>query len=182
MARVPYLQREEIAEPFRYLLDERPINLVRAVAHCPDGLEQFQNTGKWILSKTTLNPRLREMAIIRVGYLLGNDYEYSHHLQLSETAAVSDRDRHAVGDPAAYDDELDQVTKLVLRATDEITLNCVLKDETWAPLVRSLGTRTAVELVLTIANCNAVSRVLGALEVDVEPEYMPFLERFPLPR
>jgi alkylhydroperoxidase family enzyme len=38
-----------------------------------------------------------------------------------------------------------------------------------------------VDLTMVIAFYNGVVRLLGALEIDVEPEYAPELEKHPLP-
>ena len=38
-----------------------------------------------------------------------------------------------------------------------------------------------VDLVVTIGFYNAVVRVLASLEIDVEPDYQPYLDEFPLP-
>ena len=39
-----------------------------------------------------------------------------------------------------------------------------------------------VDLVMVIAFYNGVVRLLGALEIDVEPEYSVELEKHPLPK
>ena len=36
-----------------------------------------------------------------------------------------------------------------------------------------------VDLTLTIGFYNAVVRVLATLQIDVEPDYQPYLDRFP---
>jgi hypothetical protein len=38
-----------------------------------------------------------------------------------------------------------------------------------------------VDLTLTIGFYNAVVRVLATLQIDVEEEYAPYLQQFPLP-
>jgi hypothetical protein len=38
-----------------------------------------------------------------------------------------------------------------------------------------------VDLIVTIGFYCGVVRVLGSLEIDVEAEYAPYLERFPFP-
>jgi alkylhydroperoxidase family enzyme len=38
-----------------------------------------------------------------------------------------------------------------------------------------------VDLLVAIAHYNGIVRLLSALQVDVEPEYLPYLEKFPLP-
>jgi alkylhydroperoxidase family enzyme len=177
MARVPYLDRADLDEPYQHLLD-RPINLVRALAHSPDGLARFQGTGEWMLQRSSVDQRLRELAIMRVGYTTGSEYEYSHHLRISESCGVSDEDRAAVSDPDGR--ALEPAARLVLTAADEITWNLRLKDRTWRSLTAELGVRAAVELVLIVAHYNAVVRVLGALNIDVEPDYASYLDRYPL--
>lgn len=178
MARVPYLGAGDLDEPYRHWLD-RPINLVRALAHSPDGLARFQGTGEWMLRRSSVDPRLRELAIMRIGFTTASEYEYSHHLRISEESGVSDADRAAVGDPSRQE-ALDPAARTVLTAADEITWARRLTDRTWRSLAAELGLQAAVELVLIIAHYNAVVRVLGALDIDVEPEYAAYLEQYPL--
>jgi len=44
-----------------------------------------------------------------------------------------------------------------------------------------LGNELVIDLTVTIAFYNAVVRVLGTLQIDVEDDYMPYLQQFPLP-
>ena len=44
-----------------------------------------------------------------------------------------------------------------------------------------LGEEHTVDLLLVISFYNAVVRMLYTLEIDVEDEYLPLLEEFPLP-
>jgi alkylhydroperoxidase family enzyme len=68
MARVPYLDKADLAPENRDLLS-RNINLYRVLAHSPNGLRSFSALGKFIRHQSRLDPRLREMAILQVGYL-----------------------------------------------------------------------------------------------------------------
>jgi alkylhydroperoxidase family enzyme len=52
---------------------------------------------------------------------------------------------------------------------------------TYASLQSALGNEQVVDLTITIAFYCAVVRVLATLQIDVEPDYMPYLERWPLP-
>ncbi len=49
------------------------------------------------------------------------------------------------------------------------------------PCKHELGNEQVVDLTLTIGFYNAVVRVLATLQIDVEPDYMPYLQKFPLP-
>ena len=46
----------------------------------------------------------------------------------------------------------------------------------------ALGNEQLTELVVIVGYYNLVVRYLATMEIDVEPEYMQYLERFPLPK
>ena len=52
---------------------------------------------------------------------------------------------------------------------------------TWAVLEAGLGAEHLVDLIVTIGFYCGVVRILASLEIAVEPEYMTYLEQFPLP-
>ncbi len=54
-------------------------------------------------------------------------------------------------------------------------------DETFEVLRASLDNECLTDLVLTIAFYCGVVRLLETLAIEVEDEYLPYLEEFPLP-
>jgi hypothetical protein len=52
---------------------------------------------------------------------------------------------------------------------------------TFTTIQSIIGNEQVVDLTITIAFYCAVVRVLATLEIDVEPDYRPYLERWPLP-
>ena len=80
MARVPYLDPSDLAPEHRDLL-KRPINLHRALAHSPNALQSMNGLATFIRQDSGLDPRLRELAILQVGYLARAPYEWSHHVK-----------------------------------------------------------------------------------------------------
>jgi AhpD family alkylhydroperoxidase len=177
-ARVPYLDADDLGEADRALL-RRPINLFRALANNPDGLREFQRVGEWIRHHGQLDARLRELAILRVGYVTRCAYEFSHHVRIGQEFGLTADDINLVRRPAAGP-AADEGAAVVIRAATEITTDLGLADETWQRLADLLGTECAVELVLVVAHYCAVVRVLNTLKVDVEPEYEQYLREFPL--
>jgi alkylhydroperoxidase family enzyme len=57
-----------------------------------------------------------------------------------------------------------------------------MSDATFAALEKALGREQVIDLTLAIAFYNSVVRILGTLQIDVEPEYQRYLEEHPLPR
>lgn len=68
MARLPYLEKSDLAPEHRDLF-QREIALYKLLAHSPGALRAFQGLGRFIRHGSTLDPRLRELAILQVGYL-----------------------------------------------------------------------------------------------------------------
>src|SRR5260370_16782922 len=120
MARVPYLQKPDLAAADQDVL-ARDITLHRALAHSPKGARAFLGVGKFIRHQSRLDPRLREMAILQVGYLARSPYEYSHHIKIGRNFGVSDDDvRAMIAQTAGKTSPLNPLAKPVLRAPRDL--------------------------------------------------------------
>jgi alkylhydroperoxidase family enzyme len=180
MARVPYINQSELSTEYRDLLT-RPANVFRALANSPDLLRAYMQFGMWMRTQCELDPRLRELAILQVGYMMKNEYEYSHHLKIAGDYGVTDEDiRALIASNEGKPNELGEVERLVLAASQQMTDDGTITDEVWAALSNHLDVARIVELVMivTFYGCNA--RVLSTLQVDLEPEYAHYLTTFPL--
>jgi alkylhydroperoxidase family enzyme len=181
VALVPYLSESDLAEDDRPLLAD-PFNLYRALANSPDALRHFMVLGQWIRRRSELDPRLRELAILQVGYVTATPYQWSHHVKVGRDFGVSDADiRDVIAATAGEEHALGEVETLVLRAAREIAADGRMSEETWKALLDHLGDARMVDLTIVISHVSAVSRILNTLRIDVEPEFQQYLEEFPLP-
>jgi hypothetical protein len=181
MARIPYLEPADLAPEDQDLL-KRPIWLFKALVNSPKAARAFSGLGGYIRYGSKLDPRLREMAILQVGWLARSPYEWSHHVKLGHDFGVSDADVQAlIDDTAGKPTTLDPLTRLVLLAAREMTQGGAMTDATFAALQAQLGNALMVDLTIAIATYNAVVRILATLGIEVEPEYRPYLDKFPLP-
>ncbi len=182
MARIPYLDKKDLRREDQDLL-ARDINLVRALVHSPAGARAFGALAAFIRFKSRLDPRLRELAILQVGYAARSPYEYSHHVKIGREFGVSDDDLRAMAEETAgRSSHLEPLAKAVLRAAREMTLGFAISDSTFAELRAEMDNERLIDLVMTIAVYTGVVRLLASLEIDVEPEYQRYLDEFPLPR
>ena len=182
MARIPYLDKSDLKPEFQDLLS-RNINLYRALAHSPNGLRSFSALGKFVRHQSRLDPRLRELAILQVGYLTRSPYEYSHHIKIGRDFGVTDDDvRALIDETAGRKTVLDPLTKAVLRAAREMTTDMAVADDTFEALRKGLDNECLTDLVVTIAFYNGVVRLLATMQIDVEPDYLHYLDEFPLPK
>ena len=181
MARLPYLTKADLAPDDQDVL-EREINLNRILAYSPKAARAFARLGGFIRFQSKLDTRLRELAILQVGYLARSPYEYSHHIKLGRDFGVSDDDIRAIADETAgRPSQLEPLARAVLAAARELTTRPSISGELFAELSDGLGNELLLDLIMTISFYNGVVRLLGAVEMDVEPEYLHYLEEFPLP-
>ena len=181
MARVPSLSPETVAPEHRALL-ARPIALNLALVNSPGALRAFDGLGAYIRHRSTLDGRLRELAILQVGYLARAPYEWSHHIKIGHEFGVTDADIHAlIAESEGRASPLAPRDRAVLAAAREITAEGAVSAATWAVLEGAFSAEHLVDLVVTIGFYCGVVRVLASLEIAVEPEYMTYLEQFPLP-
>jgi alkylhydroperoxidase family enzyme len=181
MARVPYKTAADLSADDQDLLS-RDYNIYRALANSPKGARQFIGLTQFLRHHSRLDGRLRELAILQVGYMTSEPYEFSHHVDVAREFGVTDEDIDAIAEETAgRQSTLEPLARAVLRAAREMTDELTISDATFAELRQDLDDEGLTDLALAIAFYNGVVRVLGALAIDVEPEFQPILERFPLP-
>jgi alkylhydroperoxidase family enzyme len=181
MARLPYLDKSDVLPEHQDLL-ARNINLYRLLAHSPRAARSLNTLARFIRDGSRLDPRLRQLAILQVGYVTRSAYEYSHHIRISREFEVSDDDILAIAEETAgRTTSLEPLARAVLRAARELTLDVALSDDTFDALHQGLDPERLTDLIITIGHYNSLVRVLAATRIDVEDEYLPYLDEFPLP-
>ena len=68
MARLPYLEADQVAPEYRDML-KRNTNLHKLLVNSPDMARAFNGVGGYIRFQSKLDPRLRELAILQVGWI-----------------------------------------------------------------------------------------------------------------
>jgi alkylhydroperoxidase family enzyme len=182
MARLPYLDKSDLLPEHQDLL-ARNINLYRLLAHSPRAARSLNTLARFIRDGSRLDPRLRQLAILQVGYVTRSPYQYSHHIRISRDFEVSDDDIRAIAEETAgRPTALDPLAKAVLRAARQITQAVEVSDDTFAALRQGLDNERLTDLFITIAYYNGLVRLMAAMQIDVEPEFLAYLDQFPLPR
>lgn len=180
MARLPYLEKADLADEHKDLLN-RDITLFKCMTHSPNATRAFQGLGGYIRHKSRLDPRLREIAILAVGWITQAPYEWSHHVKIGQDFGVTEDDiRGLIAECDGQPNSLEPVAKLIVKAAREMTEKLAVSDETFAALKSHFDNERLTDLVITMAFYNAVVRYLGSMRIDVEASYQPYLDKFPL--
>ena len=90
-------------------------------------------------STNSLQPRQRELLLMRIGVLCRSEYEYAAHHRAGRQAGLTEADvaRILAGPDSAGGDPLDTA---LLRAADELFENDVVSSNTWAALAKGGST------------------------------------------
>lgn len=181
MTRLPYLDPADLAPEDRALL-VRPVNLYRAMVNSPGMTRAFLGLAQHIRHVSALDGRLRELAILQVGWVARSAYEWSHHVAISRDFGVTDADILAIAVESRGEvSGLEPAARAVLRAAREMAEGDLSPDG-FAALAEHLDTAGITDLLVIIAFYAGVVRFLAAARIEVEPEYQRHLDQFPLPQ
>jgi alkylhydroperoxidase family enzyme len=184
MTRLHYLGADELqGEPdhIRQILGLDNVDALRAIANSKGALRAVLGFIEWI-GTSSLDVRLRELAILEVGYTTTTAYEWAHHVLLGRDRGLSSDDIHAIGEEfCGRQTHLGTTEVVVLRAAREMTLDLAVSDETFAALEAGLSAEEIVDLVAIVSFYNGVVRSIGALAIPLETDLERVLAEFPLP-
>ncbi len=144
-----------------------PINVLRMFASTGDMFPAVLAMVKAIFYTKDIDPRLREIIVLRCAHLLDCPYEWQANMVMAPNAGVTADEIAAVGSDGPVASR-DPAIRLICRATDEFTRGATLKDETLAELIAAHGPRLASKYILAIAWFNLLSRFLNATRVPLE--------------
>jgi alkylhydroperoxidase family enzyme len=181
MARLPYLEPDQVAPEYRDML-KRNTNLHKLLVNSPDMARAFSGLGGYIRFKSKLDTRLRELAILQVGWMEKSEYEFTHHVKIGKEFGVTDEDiKGLMAETEGKPSNLEPLTKAVLRGAREMVKDLAMSDATFAEIKKDLSNEHMTDLVLTIAFYCAVVRVLATMQIDNEPQYKEVLKQYPIP-
>ncbi len=165
---VPLPNPEDLPAEVRERLSALPpLNVFRMAANAPANFLPFLEFASSILFATGLDPREREIAILRVAHSTGSVYEWTQHRILAKNEGLSDAEIEII-DGDGEVSGLDDTGNLLCRVADEISRDVKLSDEALASILDHYGTRTATELIFVCSYFNMLSRFLESTRVELE--------------
>ena len=172
MARIGYPDdsNPEVAALRAQIIAERGKlhNLYRLLLNSPPVAQGWLNFLTAIRQKTTIDPAIRELSILRIAIINKADYEFSSHVPFALAAGLTQQQVDAI---AQWEGSklFSEVQRAVLLYTDSMTRDVHVPDDVFNQVHPYFNYRGMTELTATIAAYNLVSRFLEALHVDPEP-------------
>jgi len=170
MSRIPYFDVETATGKHAEFLDKlKPhLNIYRMLANSEAGLKGFIRMGNSLLYRCELDPKLRELAIVRVGRLSRAAYEVFQHERIAREVGVEEAKIAALRDATIEAPAFSDQDKAVLRFTDDVVRNVKASDKTLKAVEAFLSPGAVVELTLTIGYYMMVCRFLETTGVEGE--------------
>jgi 4-carboxymuconolactone decarboxylase len=170
MSRLPPVNERsnpELASVFAEIAGSRGwvSNVMRALAHAPEGLRRFASLGDYARYRTMLSGRQREIVILIAGRNVG--YAWTHHAPLGRQAGLSDSEVDTIGAghvPDSFGDQDAALARLVLEATSGKPVSSV----SFAAARQALSPREITDALLISAFYTTVAMVIGTMGVELE--------------
>jgi alkylhydroperoxidase family enzyme len=141
-------------------------NLLATLVRHPTLTRAFLRFNNHLLFSSTLSPRLRELAVLRVAHLSNSEYEWRHHVRMGGEVGLTEDVIEGIQRGQAAD-ELDRA---VLHAVDELQEKSNVSDETWTVLSDHLDERQRMDLVFTIGCYGALAMAINTFGVAPDEE------------
>jgi len=169
MARLAYVAPDgDVTDRIRQRRGGKLTALDGVLLHSPPFADGWNGMLGAVRGASTLPADIRELAILRVASRNGADYEWVAHEPLARQAGLGDEQIAAirVNGGGGAGGGLSPAQWAALAYADAMTMHVTVPDEVFDAVRAHFGEQELLELTVTVAAYNMVSRVLVALQVS----------------
>jgi len=169
MALLPYLEDKDASPEVLKMLTARPVvlNVQRMTANAQGIFAQRNRLSNALFTQIKLDPRLREIAILRTAKDCHSVYEWTQHVPAAKHVGVTDEQIAAIENwPAAQC--FSELERLVLQLTGEVNASVKGSRATVEGLKRHLSPGEIIELLIIIGHWRQTASILETTEVELE--------------
>ena len=145
---------------------ESASNILSTFVRHPDLTKAFLRFNVHLLYQSTLPPRLRELAILRVAHRTDSKYEWAQHVKIGQREGLTEDEIAGVQRGEAAD----EFDRTVLAGVDELLDKFELSDATWSALGERFDERQRMDFVFTVGCYITVAMALNTFGVELEQE------------
>ena len=144
-------------------------NALSTLMHHPALAGPFLRYNNVLLQTPALDPRARELVVLRVAWRTRSRYEWVQHLRLAPRFGITPEEIAAVTEGAGAGAWTPLETDL-LAATDQLIDGYRVEDDTWVRLAEQLDERQLVELVFVVGTYTALAMAFKSFGLELDPE------------
>lgn len=151
------------------------LNIERLWARHPALVHAQRPYQRYLNQESLLPLRDRELVILRLAWRSRSEYEWGHHVVISQRCGVSSEDVARVGEGPKAQGWSDH-ERAVLRATDELFDDTVVAETTWAELAGHYSTPQLLDFLSVVGRYWTVAIVVNSAGLQLEPGVAGFPE------
>jgi 4-carboxymuconolactone decarboxylase len=122
-----------------------------------------------LLNTPSLEPRLRELVVLRVAWRTRSNYEWVQHVRMASSLAITTTEIDAVADGADAD-VWSPLEADALAATDQLLDHHRIDDDTWARLAEHLDERQLMEVTFVVGTYTCLAMAFNSFGLELDPE------------
>ncbi len=145
------------------------LNIFRVMLHRPKTAKALSDLLVSLLFGGELDDRLRELLIMRIGWVTGSDYEWTQHWRIAqEQFGCSEQDLLELRGDWRTSTHFGDDEKTLLAAVDSLIEQGTLSSDLASECLGRLGRNATIELATAVGAWRLVSKVTNALEIPLE--------------
>jgi len=145
------------------------LNIFRVMLHRPKTAKALADLLISLLFGGELDARLRELLIMRIGWVTGSDYEWTQHWRLArEQFGCTDQDLLALRGDWRGSTHFGEDEKTLLSAVDALLEEGTLTEELANRCLERFGRDSTIEIATAVGCWRLVSKVTNALKIPLE--------------
>jgi 4-carboxymuconolactone decarboxylase len=150
--------------------EQEPLRLFRTLAAHHELASRMRPLGAGILAHPRLDPRERELLILRTCARAGAEYEWGvHAVVFGKLVGLSDEQLAATATRSVDDPAWSEADAQLVAAADALYDANALPDDLWQALATRFEQDQLLELIVVAGWYRMISYLVNALQIELEP-------------
>jgi alkylhydroperoxidase family enzyme len=169
MQRLPYPDLSKHSDHVQKMVADAKVNAVRMMAHAsPEVFSSFNKFASAIFVKSPLPADLRQIGILRAGYIAKAVYETTQHESVAKKVGLNEAQIAAIKKGGKHPGVLNDKQQAVLDFVEEFIVNVRPTDATLAAVRKHLTDEQLTDLMFITGVYMTVSRFLEVTGVPLD--------------
>jgi 4-carboxymuconolactone decarboxylase len=144
-------------------------NVLTTLMRHPGLAGPFLAYNRVLLNTPAVEPRLRELMVLRVAWRTRSTYEWAQHVRMARSCGISAEEIDAIADGARAG-VWSPLDADVLAATDQLLDYYRIDDDTWTRLAERLDERQLMEVAFVVGTYTCLAMAFNSVGLELDPE------------
>ncbi|OBB88523.1 carboxymuconolactone decarboxylase [Mycobacterium colombiense] len=141
-------------------------NVLSTMVRHPDLTAAYLPFNAYLLMRSSLSPRVREVALLRVVHRSNCGYLWSHHIPIALRAGLTESEIDDIRSGRCAD----RIDQAVIRAVDDLTGDSTISQATWDLLGELFTQQQCMDLTFTIGGYLLLALAVNTFGIQEEHE------------